>query len=186
VQFHTEDLKPGTGTGLRSVVVWDPDSKKVKLANNEPLGPRFDESQIQMYVEQNRGPGIQHIAFGVGDIVRTVEYCNSRGIEFLPTPRTYYELVPRRIEEQRMGRITHSLEDLERLSLLIDGADGGYLVQIFCKDQAAQFKRSDAGPLFIEIIQRCGHNGFGEGNFRALFESIELEQKGLQTGQQVG
>lgn len=176
VQFHTDDLKPGSGSGLKSIVVWDPESGKIKLANNEPLRPRFDLSQIQIYVDDNRGPGIQHIAFHVSDIIKTVEHCRANGIEFLPTPKTYYEMVPERIEKQKMGKIAEPLSELERLSILIDGKDGGYLLQIFCKDQASQFGRPDAGPLFIEIIQRCGHDGFGEGNFRALFESIERQQ----------
>jgi 4-hydroxyphenylpyruvate dioxygenase len=178
VQFHTEDLKPGIGTGLKSIVVWDAESKRVKLANNEPLRPRFDESQIQIYVDDNHGPGIQHVAFKVRDLIATVEYCSTKKIDFLPTPAAYYDQTPARISERKMGPVRESLEDLRRLSLLIDGEDGGYLLQIFCKDQASQFGRPDAGPLFIELIQRCGSNGFGEGNFRALFESIERAQQG--------
>ena len=178
VQFHTDDLKPGVGTGLKSIVTWDPVSKKVKLANNEPLRPRFDESQIQQYVADNRGPGIQHMAFRVQDLIKTVEYCSKKKIDFLPTPAAYYDQAPERIAKQKMGPIKQSLDELRRLSLLIDGENGGYLLQIFCKDQASQFSRPDAGPLFIEIIQRCGSEGFGEGNFRALFESIERVQQG--------
>jgi len=176
VQFHTEDLKPGVGTGLKSIVVWDAESGRVKLANNEPLRPRFSESQIQIYVADNRGPGIQHVAFRVKDLISTVEYCNTKTIDFLPTPGAYYDETPARIISQKMGQVAESLDDLRRLSVLIDGEEGGYLLQIFCKDQATQFGRPDAGPLFIELIQRCGSNGFGEGNFRALFESIERAQ----------
>lgn len=179
VEFHTEDLKPGTGTGLRSIVVWDPVSRRVKLANNEPLRPRFDESQIQVYVNDNRGPGVQHIAFLVKDIVSAVEYCNSSGnVNFLSTPHEYYEMVPARIKRQNMGKVDEPLELLERLNLLIDGEEGKYLLQIFCQDQAAQFGDPQAGPLFIEVIQRKGAESFGEGNFRALFESIERAQQG--------
>lgn len=177
VEFHTEDLKPGAGTGLRSIVVWDAESRKIKLANNEPLRPRFDESQIQLYVNENRGPGIQHVALHVRDLISAVEFCNASGkVNFLSTPKEYYEMVPSRIREQKMGEVTEAIEELERLSLLIDGEEGGYLLQIFCQDQATQFGDPQAGPLFIELIQRKGSESFGEGNFRALFESIERAQ----------
>lgn len=175
VQFHTDDIKPGVGSGLKSIVVWD-EYSGIKFANNEPLRPRFKDSQIFIYVEDNNGPGVQHVAFAVEDILKTVDYCQDKAITFLPTPKTYYDAVPGRIISQNMGKVTHSIEDMEKRSLLIDGENGGYLLQIFCKEQAVQFNRPNAGPLFIEILQRLGCNGFGEGNFRALFESIEREQ----------
>lgn len=176
VQFHTDDVKPGVGSGLKSIVVWDPYSG-IKFANNEPLRPRFKDSQIFIYVEDNNGPGVQHVAFAVEDILKTVDYCQDKAISFLPTPKTYYDAVPQRIIDQNMGDVKEPLEELEKRSLLIDGENGGYLLQIFCKEQAVQFNRPNAGPLFIEIIQRLGCLGFGEGNFRALFESIEREQE---------
>lgn len=177
VEFHTDDLKPGVGTGLRSIVAWDPESKKIKLANNEPLRPRFDESQIQIYVHDNNGPGIQHAAFRVENLLKTVETCDEKLVSFLSTPKEYYDAVPERIRAQNMGQVKEPLSELQKHGLLIDGEDGGYLLQIFCKDQATQFGRANAGPLFIELIQRNGCDGFGEGNFRALFESIERQQQ---------
>jgi len=171
VQFHTEDFKRGVGSGLKSVVMWDEESG-VKFANNEPLRPRFDQSQVQLFVETNRGPGIQHIAFHVGDIMRAVDHCRAAGLQFLPTPQSYYKVLPGRLKARHVDGLDHSLEEIEKREILADGDKDGYLLQIFCKDQVVQFRRPNVGPLSIEMIQRCGCQGFGEGNFRALFEAM--------------
>lgn len=170
VRFHPEDFKPGAGGGLTSVVMWDEDSA-VKFANNEPLRPRFDESQVQFYVDLNRGPGIQHVAFHVGDILRAVDHCREAGIQFLATPRAYYQALPKRIQSWNIARPPHAIDEMEKRQILLDGDKQGCLLQIFCKDQVVQFNRPGVGPLSIELLQRCGCDGFGEGNFRALFEA---------------
>ncbi|WP_345796028.1 4-hydroxyphenylpyruvate dioxygenase [Castellaniella sp. MT123] len=119
--------------------------------------------QIQEYLDQYRGEGIQHIALGTDDIHHTVESLRDQ-VRFLDTPDTYYELLGRRLPGH--GEDT---ERLRRNRILLDGApDGGLLLQIFTSNQI--------GPIFFEIIQRKGNDGFGEGNFKALFESIELDQ----------
>lgn len=171
VQFHTEDFKPGLGTGLKSVVMADEESG-VRIASNEPLRPRYDQSQVQVYVDLNKGPGINHLAWEVTDLIQTVDHARSQGVEFLPTPREYYGSLQGRITTQGIGSISQPFGDLESRGILLDGDKNGYLLQIFCKDQAAQFKRPDAGPLLLEFVQRCGSTGFGEGNFRALFEAM--------------
>ena len=176
VSFHTPDFKSGKkGTGLYSQVMYDPGSK-VKFASNEPLYPHFNDSQIQTFVDKNHGAGIQHIALAVDDLVDTVEKFRSKGIEFLTTPDTYYDLLPERMAEQNIGDLKENLTDLKKQGILVDGEDGKYLLQIFLKDASLLYNDESAGPFFYEFIQRCGHGGFGEGNFRALFEAIELQE----------
>ena len=176
VSFHTPDFKSGKkGTGLFSQVMYDPGSK-VKFASNEPLYPHFNDSQIQTFVYKNHGAGIQHIALGVNDLVNTVEIFKARGIEFLTTPDTYYTQLPERLKRQNIGELKEDLEDLKKQGILVDGEDGQYLLQIFLKDASLLYQDESAGPFFYEILQRRGHDGFGEGNFRALFEAIELQE----------
>ena len=137
---------------------------KIKFPINEPAeGKR--KSQIEEYLEFNGAPGVQHIALQTTDIVRTIEALKDRGVLFLDTPQTYYDDV-----EARVGAIAESYSDLERLGILADRDDDGYLLQIFTK--TAQ----DRPTLFFEVIERHGATTFGEGNFKALFESIEREQ----------
>lgn len=174
VAFHTEDLRPGIGTGLKSIAMGDMESG-IKLATNEPLRPRFEQSQIQLYVDMNRGPGIQHIAFAVADIGRAVEHARQHGVFFMLTPPAYYEHLPRRLAAQGVPQVGHSVEELRRLGILVDGDKSGYILQAFCQDQAMQFRRPHAGPVFMELVQRCGSQRFGEGNFRALFEASQSE-----------
>ena len=171
VQFHTEDIRPGVGTGLKSIVMWDEESG-IKLAHNEPLRPRFNESQVQVYVDANGGPGIHHVAFEVEDLIRAVDHARQRGIELLPTPNEYYDALPDRIKKRGIGAVSQPIEELKFRGILLDGDKHGYLLQAFCKDPAVQFKQAGAGPLLIEWVQRCGAKGFGEGNFRALFEAV--------------
>ncbi len=150
-------------SALMSKVVTSGDGR-VKLPINEPAeGAR--KSQIDEYLEFYGGPGVQHIAVSTTDIVRTVEELQARGVRFLRTPESYYDSVPARI-----GEIDQSVEDLRRLGILVDRDDEGYLLQIFTKPLG------DRPTIFLEIIERHGARGFGEGNFKALFEAIEREQ----------
>jgi 4-hydroxyphenylpyruvate dioxygenase len=137
---------------------------KIKFPINEPAeGKR--KSQIEEYLDFYGGPGVQHIAMQSDDIVRTVETLKEQGVAFLDTPETYYEEV-----EGRVGEIAENYADLQRLRILADRDDDGYLLQIFTK--TAQ----DRPTVFFEVIERHGATTFGEGNFKALFESIEREQ----------
>ncbi len=172
VSFHTEDIRPGLGSGLKSIAMGD-SSSGIRFATNEPMRPRFEESQIQLYVDMNRGPGVQHMAIAVADISRAVEHCRRNGIQFMLTPAAYYEKLPGRLASQGVANMTHSVDEIARLGILADGDRSGHLYQAFCQDQAVQFRRPHAGPLFIELIQRCGSQRFGEGNFRALFEASQ-------------
>lgn len=180
VEFHTQNVKKGqfSGSGLRSVVMWDPPSG-IKFANNEPMAPFFKSSQIYLFCEDHHGAGIQHVALEVGDLLSAVKGMRAAGAEFMPTPNEYYDLLPARITGTGIGAIDEDIEVLRQLNVLVDGsAAGKYLLQIFLRDAASQFKDPKAGPLFIELIQRKGDEGFGSGNFRALFESIERQQQG--------
>jgi 4-hydroxyphenylpyruvate dioxygenase len=137
---------------------------RVKFPINEPADGKR-KSQIDEYLEFYEGPGAQHIALTTHDIVRTVAELRQRGIRFLQTPESYYEEVPGRV-----GDISESLEDLQRLGILVDRDDEGYLLQIFTAPLG------DRPTIFFELIERHGARGFGEGNFKALFEAIEREQ----------
>jgi 4-hydroxyphenylpyruvate dioxygenase len=177
IAFHTDDVAPeqAHGSGLKSVVLWDPRSG-AKFANNEPMRPHFEDSQIYTFVMDNYGPGIQHVAFTVADIISTVRTLRERGVVFMPTPATYYEMLPARLSAMGIT-IEEDLAELQELEILVDGKPGGsYLLQIFLKEASGLYDDEEAGPFFFEIIQRKGDRGFGEGNFRALFESIEREQ----------
>lgn len=138
---------------------------RIKFPINEPAeGKR--KSQIEEYLEFYNGPGVQHVALLTGDIVKTVTELRKNGVEFLDTPDTYYDMLT-----ERVGEIDEEIEKLRELKILVDRDDEGYLLQIFTKPIV------DRPTLFIEIIQRKGARGFGEGNFKALFESIEREQE---------
>ena len=135
---------------------------KIRIPINES---QDDKSQIEEYLREYQGEGIQHIALSTDDIYSTVDRLRANGVEFQDTPDTYYEGVEARVVGHR-----ESLEELARRRILIDGsAKDGILLQIFTKNAI--------GPIFFEIIQRKGNEGFGEGNFKALFESIELDQE---------
>ncbi len=150
-------------SALMSKVMAD-GSGKIKFPINEPAeGKR--KSQIEEYLEFNHGPGVQHIAMQSEDIVGTVTKLKERGVLFLDTPDAYYEEV-----EGRVGEISEDYSDLKRLKILADRDEDGYLLQIFTK--TAQ----DRPTVFFEVIERHGATTFGEGNFKALFESIEREQ----------
>jgi 4-hydroxyphenylpyruvate dioxygenase len=150
-------------SALMSKVVTTGDGR-IKFPINEPAqGKR--KSQIDEYLEFHEGPGAQHIALTTRDIVGTVSYLQALGVEFLRTPDDYYDAVP-----ERVGEIEQSVADLRRLGILVDRDDEGYLLQIFTKPLG------DRPTIFFEIIERHGARGFGEGNFKALFEAIEREQ----------
>jgi 4-hydroxyphenylpyruvate dioxygenase len=184
VQFHTADVTrqrdaamKAHGSGLRSVVMRDPHSG-VKFANNEPWRPDFQASQIQLFHEDLRGDGVQHAALTVKDMLGAVKGLRERGVEFMPTPGSYYDMLPERLTRIGVERIDEAIPALRELGILVDGgARGSYMLQIFLKDSAGLYKEPAAGPFFFEIIQRKGDEGFGAGNFRALFESIEREQQ---------
>jgi 4-hydroxyphenylpyruvate dioxygenase len=137
---------------------------KIKFPINEPAeGKR--KSQIEEYIEFYNGAGAQHIALASENIVETVTDLKSRGVAFLETPDTYYEDAPTRV-----GEIDEDFDELREHKILVDRDDDGYLLQIFTK--TAQ----DRPTLFFEVIERHGARGFGDGNFKALFEAIEREQ----------
>jgi 4-hydroxyphenylpyruvate dioxygenase len=162
IHFSDEDISTEY-SALMSKVMTDGEGK-IKFPINEPAeGKR--KSQIEEYLEFNHGPGVQHVALTSTNIVQTVEALQRRGVLFLATPHTYYEEVP-----QRVGEIDEDYADLQRLGILADRDDDGYLLQIFTK--TAQ----DRPTLFFEVIERHGARGFGDGNFKALFEAIEREQ----------
>lgn len=178
VAFHTVDVDPNrkTGSGLKSIVMWDPASN-VKFANNEPARPFFKASQINVFNEELRGDGVQHAALTIGDIVQGVRDLRARGVTFMPTPGSYYDMLPRRLEQTGIGAIDEDHAVLRELEILVDGDHHhAYMLQIFLRESAGLYGDAAAGPFFYEIIQRKGDRGFGAGNFRALFESIEREQ----------
>jgi 4-hydroxyphenylpyruvate dioxygenase len=179
VAFHTSDVNPGrkSGSGLKSIVMWDPVSG-TKFANNEPARPFFKSSQINIFNEELRGDGVQHVAFTVRDIIGAVKELRAAGVTFMPTPGAYYDMLPERIARSGIEAIDEDLDVLRDLEILVDGAHHhAYMLQIFLKESAGLYGDPDAGPFFYEIIQRKGDRGFGAGNFRALFESIEREQQ---------
>jgi 4-hydroxyphenylpyruvate dioxygenase len=137
---------------------------KIKLPINEPArGLR--KSQIEEFLQYCEGPGVQHIALGTGDIIKSVDSLKAKGLEFLSVPDAYYETL-----SARVGRIEEDLSAIRRLGILVDKDEEGYLLQIFTKPL------EDRPTLFLEIIQRKGSRGFGQNNFQALFESLEIEQ----------
>jgi 4-hydroxyphenylpyruvate dioxygenase len=162
--IHFSDVDISTEySALMSKVMTDGEGK-IKFPINEPAeGKR--KSQIEEYLEFNHGPGVQHVALTTTSIVKSVEALKDRGVLFLSTPHTYYEDVA-----ERVGEIDEDYKDLQRLGILADRDDDGYLLQIFTK--TAQ----DRPTLFFEVIERHGARGFGDGNFKALFEAIEREQ----------
>jgi 4-hydroxyphenylpyruvate dioxygenase len=153
----------GKLTGVKSKAMTSPDGK-IRIPINESGGSvagRVD--QIEEYLQAYHGEGIQHIALAARDIYATVETLRGGNVSFLDTPETYYDLV-----DQRLPGHGEDLARLRRDRILVDGGESGLLLQIFTDTMI--------GPVFYEIIQRKGDDGFGEGNFKALFESIELDQ----------
>jgi 4-hydroxyphenylpyruvate dioxygenase len=152
----------GQQTGLLSRAMTAPDDK-IRIPLNES---RDDYSQIAEYLKEYKGEGIQHLAFATDDIFKTVDALRAKGVRFQDSPDTYYDLIDKRIPSH-----AHDVQAMRERRILIDGSPEtgeGLLLQIFTENMV--------GPIFFEVIQRKGNEGFGEGNFKALFESIELDQ----------
>ncbi len=161
-QIHTEY------SALMSKVMSNGNGR-IKFPINEPAKGN-KKSQIEEYLDFYESPGVQHIAVATDDIIKTVSGLKARGVEFLPPPpQAYYDDIPRRLGVH-MDMMKEDIKQLQQLSILVDADEDGYLLQIFTKPV------EDRPTLFFEIIQRMGAKGFGAGNFKALFESIEREQ----------
>ena len=163
ISFDDKDISTEF-TALKSKVMTS-DTGLVKYPLNEPAKGRM-KSQIEEYLDFNNGPGVQHLAMATNDIVATVTEMRNRGVEFLRVPDSYYDQL-----SDRVGEIEEDVEVLKNLGILVDRDDKGYLLQIFTKPL------TDRPTLFFEIIQRRGGFSFGKGNFKALFVSIEEEQR---------
>jgi 4-hydroxyphenylpyruvate dioxygenase len=161
-QSHKEDIFTEY-SGMNSKVVQN-DNGSIKFPIMEPA-PGQRKSQIEEFLEFNKGPGVQHIAFLSDNIIKTVHLLRENNIEFLLSPDTYYQML-----EGRIGQINEDMNSLRELKILADRDQWGYLLQIFSKPLQSR------PTLFIEIIQRVGARGFGGGNIRALFEAVEREQ----------
>ena len=160
---HFDDDQISTEySALMSTVVWD--GSKVVMPINEPADGR-KKSQIQEYIEAYGGPGVQHIALRTDDIIASVSALRSRGVRFMRVPDTYYLEA-----KERLAGVELPWDDLQRLNILVDRDHEGYLLQIFTE------MVTDRPTVFFEIIERQGARGFGEGNFKALFEAIERDQ----------
>ncbi|KAI8994596.1 4-hydroxyphenylpyruvate dioxygenase [Pilobolus umbonatus] len=158
-------------SALRSVVMADPE-ERIKVPINEPaLGKK--KSQIQEFVDFYGGAGVQHIALNTPDIITAVTNMKNRGCDFLTIPSSYYEALRKVLKVHNLksnNPIREDLDILQKLNILVDYDENGYLLQIFTKPL------EDRPTLFVEVIQRNNHNGFGAGNFKSLFESLEIEQ----------
>ena len=147
---------------------------RIKFPINEPAEGK-KKSQIEEYIDFYNGPGVQHIAVATNNIIDTVAKMKAKGVEFLSTPPdAYYNSVPERLSDHN-HKLAEDIEKLKSLGIMIDADEEGYLLQIFTKPV------EDRPTLFFEIIQRMGARGFGAGNFKALFESIEREQENRGT-----
>jgi len=162
ISFDDKDISTEY-SALMSIVMSD-DSYSVKFPINEPA-PGKRKSQIAEYLEAYQGPGVQHIALQVLDVISTVDKLQRNGVEFLRVPNSYYDTLV-----DRVGPLDESLEEIRRLGILVDKDEEGYLLQIFTRPV------EDRPTVFSEIIQRKRSRGFGKGNFKALCEAIELEQ----------
>jgi len=160
-QIHTEY------SALRSIVMTNYE-ETIKIPINEPA-PGKRKSQIKEYVEYYGGAGVQHIALNTNDIVTAIRNLRARGLEFLTIPDEYYDLLRKKLANSKV-QVKEDLKILQELQILIDYDDHGYLLQIFTKNM------QDRPTVFLEVIQRNNHQGFGAGNFKSLFEAIELEQ----------
>jgi 4-hydroxyphenylpyruvate dioxygenase len=163
VSFDDKDISTEYSALMSKVVASG--SEKIKFPINEPAAGK-KKSQIEEYIEWYNGPGVQHIALATGNIIEAVTKLTNQGVEFLKIPSSYY-----RDLQDRIGEINEPISELEKLGILVDRDDDGYMLQIFTKPV------EDRPTLFFEIIQRRGARSFGKGNFKALFESIEREQE---------
>jgi 4-hydroxyphenylpyruvate dioxygenase len=164
ITFDDKDISTEY-SALMSIVMSD-GGHNIKFPINEPAESKKGKSQIQEYIDFYRSAGAQHIALLCKDVRQTVGKLQENGVEFLTVPDTYYDELP-----SRVGEIDEDIDDLKRLGILVDRDDEGYLLQIFTKPV------EDRPTVFYEILQRKGCKGFGKGNFKALFVSIEEEQR---------
>jgi 4-hydroxyphenylpyruvate dioxygenase len=164
ITFDDKDISTEY-SALMSIVMSD-GQHNIKFPINEPAEGKGGKSQIQEYIDFYRSAGAQHVALLCRDVMHTVEKLQQNGVEFLRVPDTYYEELP-----DRVGEIDEDIDELKRLGILVDRDDEGYLLQIFTKPV------EDRPTVFYEILQRKGCKGFGKGNFKALFVSIEEEQR---------
>ena len=164
ITFDDKDISTEY-SALMSIVMSD-GGHNIKFPINEPAESKKGKSQIQEYIDFYRSAGAQHIALLCKDVRHTVAKLQENGVEFLTVPDTYYDELP-----SRVGEIDEDIDDLKRLGILVDRDDEGYLLQIFTKPV------EDRPTVFYEILQRKGCKGFGKGNFKALFVSIEEEQR---------
>nr|XP_020456260.1 4-hydroxyphenylpyruvate dioxygenase [Monopterus albus] len=160
-QIHTQY------SALRSIVVTNYE-ETIKMPINEPATGE-KKSQIQEYVDYNGGPGVQHIALNTSNIIQAIVNLRDRGMEFLSAPDTYYDTLREKLKTTKI-KVKEDLDRLQELKILVDFDDKGYLLQIFTKPV------QDRPTLFLEVIQRNNHYGFGAGNFKSLFEAIEKDQ----------
>ncbi|KAL7838134.1 hypothetical protein AOLI_G00265380 [Acnodon oligacanthus] len=160
-QIHTQY------SSLRSIVVTNYE-ETIKMPINEPAHGK-KKSQIQEYVDYNGGPGVQHIALNTSNIIEAIVNLRARGMEFLSAPDTYYDSLREKLKTAKI-KVKEDLKTLQDLKILVDFDDKGYLLQIFTKPL------QDRPTLFLEVIQRNNHFGFGAGNFKSLFEAIEKDQ----------
>ena len=162
--MHFDDKDISTEYSALMSKVMENGNGRIKFPINEPAeGKR--KSQIEEYLDYYLTPGVQHIALATGDIIKTITKLKANGIEFLRVPEAYYDMLP-----DRVGEIKESMEIINELGILVDRDDEGYLLQVFSRPI------QDRPTSFIEVIQRRGSRGFGKGNFKALFKSMELEQ----------
>jgi len=162
ISFDDKDISTDY-TALMSKVMAN-SNMRIKFPINEPAAGK-KKSQIEEYIDFYRGPGVQHVAMATDNIVETVNALRDRGVEFLKVPEIYYQTL-----NDRVGKIDENIAPLKELGILVDRDEDGYLLQIFSRPV------EDRPTVFFEIIQRKGARSFGKGNFKALFEAIELEQ----------
>ena len=156
-------------SSLKSIVIADYD-ETIKMPQNEPAVGKKGKSQIQEYVDYYNGSGVQHIAINVENIIETIEILKKWGLEFLNVPSTYYDNLRKRLLVSSI-KVKEDLDIIEKLGILVDFDEKGYLLQLFTKNC------EDRPTLFFEFIQRANNDGFGVGNFKSLFEAIERDQK---------
>ncbi|KAM9329612.1 4-hydroxyphenylpyruvate dioxygenase [Gastrophryne carolinensis] len=160
-QLHTDF------SALRSIVVANFE-ETIRMPINEPA-PGKRKSQIQEFIEYYGGPGVQHIALNTSDIIAAITNLKDRGMEFMSVPSTYYQSLREKLQTAKI-QVNEDIDTLEKLKILVDYDEKGYLLQIFTKPV------QDRPTLFLEVIQRYNHQGFGAGNFKSLFEAIEQDQ----------
>ena len=184
IKFHTKDVAKqfAHGSGLKSIVMWDPvEPREVRDERAAAAAlPRLADLQVRR--GQPRRRRAAHRLQRRRTSSRSVEELKRREVEFMDTPPAYYRDLPRRLDALGIHNVKEELRVLEKHQILLDGSQDRYMLQIFLREAKSMYGDERAGPFFYEIIQRCGDEGFGYGNFRALFESIERAQRTRQSG----